>query len=82
MHCCTAPDCERPIQDRFLMCPAHWKRVPPDLQKRVYRTWLRLTRDPYPNDAKEAEYEAARAAAIASLSPNPKEPTDGTQSQA
>lgn len=39
---CEALGCEK--QTRYLMCPAHWRMVPPEI-KRVWEAQFRETRD-------------------------------------
>lgn len=38
-HLCAAEQCQIVISEQFLMCPAHWRRVPKPLQRRIYREW-------------------------------------------
>lgn len=40
-HKCAAPGCRRQVGDQFLMCGSDWRRVPPDLQRRVYQAYNR-----------------------------------------
>jgi hypothetical protein len=47
-----------------LMCRRCWGKVPPALQKNVYATWRKWSRDLGDADAKHA-YQAASAAAVA-----------------
>ncbi len=67
-HTCAV--CPKPIASGFLMCLPHWKLVPADQQKLVYRAYGRWTRCAEPRLQSgvrlRAEYFAARDAAIAS----------------
>jgi hypothetical protein len=36
-HLCHAADCKTEVAPKFLMCAAHWRRVPRNLQLNVYR---------------------------------------------
>ena len=38
-HTCHVTDCDTQIRDEFLMCHAHWKQVPFDLQDEVNRQY-------------------------------------------
>lgn len=38
-HLCPVPGCTVRVPRRFLMCNPHWRRVPPDIQKRVFAGW-------------------------------------------
>lgn len=45
---CAVPNCPRKRSPRMLMCGPCWGSVPPDLQKRVHRTygaWMRKMGD-------------------------------------
>ncbi len=57
-HTCPATGCRRQLPQHILACPAHWRRVPRDLQRQVYATWAR-GRMPDP-----VAYMAARQAAV------------------
>jgi hypothetical protein len=37
-HQCHVPGCKVVTQPKLLTCPAHWKLVPPELQREVYAT--------------------------------------------
>lgn len=56
--------CGRTVQVGHLMCGADWRKVPPDLQSEVYRTWRAYQANPAAVD-KGLAYDAARDAAIA-----------------
>lgn len=48
-HRCHARGCETEVPPKLFMCSAHWKRVPRDLQKRVwreYRVGQEIRKDP------------------------------------
>jgi hypothetical protein len=34
---CLAPECERPVMERGVLCEAHWQAVPRELQRDFYR---------------------------------------------
>lgn len=59
-HTCHAKGCKKVVPPRLLMCLPHWRKVPADLQARVwatYRPGQEVLKDPTP------EYlEAAQAA--------------------
>lgn len=38
-HLCHAVACERPVPPAILMCAAHWRMVPGELQREVWRTY-------------------------------------------
>ena len=60
-HTCHARRCTKVVQPKMLMCLAHWRLVPKDLQRRVwhtYRTGQEIRKDPTP------AYLAAADAAI------------------
>jgi hypothetical protein len=38
-HRCPIDGCERRVPSYQLMCPRHWRAVPADVQRRLYRTW-------------------------------------------
>lgn len=40
-HECPVDACPRRVPDHQLMCARHWRLVPPDLQRRLYRAWDR-----------------------------------------
>lgn len=63
-HHCHARGCKTPVPPRMLMCAPHWRRVPKDLQARVwatYREGQEIRKDP------SRVYLAAAEAAIASV---------------
>lgn len=35
-HSCHANGCNKPCRPELLMCPAHWRMVPEDVQRAVY----------------------------------------------
>ena len=37
-HLCHVPGCRTATPPRLLMCPAHWRLVPDDIQREVYAT--------------------------------------------
>lgn len=39
MHECAVPHCGREIAASHLMCPFHWRLVPPATQREVYAAW-------------------------------------------
>jgi hypothetical protein len=39
MHECPAEGCNAHVTDSMLACGRHWRLVPQDLQRRVYRAW-------------------------------------------
>lgn len=38
-HVCPVRKCEWTIDNKRLMCPGHWRLVPPDLKAEVYHWW-------------------------------------------
>lgn len=34
-HTCPYPNCDFPVDDARLCCPAHWKVLPADLRRRI-----------------------------------------------
>lgn len=60
---CPIPNCTRPVGKHKLLCAPCWSAVPPDLQRRVHRTyraWLG-----HMGDADlMREYQDAKTAAI------------------
>jgi hypothetical protein len=64
---CPVEGCDRSHSIEHVTCGPCWRRVPRDIQKRVYATWHSRRR--YPNDERVvAEHEAAKDAAIAFVS--------------
>lgn len=65
-HLCHAVACERPCPPALLMCAAHWRLVPVELQREVWRTYRPgQERDKSPSRAyllalKQAVNEVAR----------------------
>lgn len=59
-HKCHLPGCEREVQPRYLMCPAHWRAVPLRLKQAVWKHYAagqEVTKTPtleYLNAAKAA----------------------------
>jgi len=41
LHLCHARGCGRPIPPRLLMCLRHWRMVPIDIQRRVWKHYRR-----------------------------------------
>jgi len=39
-HLCHAQGCKKAIPERFLMCRKHWRKVPRDLQRNVWRHYV------------------------------------------
>jgi len=35
-HKCHADGCSKPIAPAYLMCPAHWRMVPAEIQRRIW----------------------------------------------
>lgn len=63
-HTCHAEGCTRIVPPALLMCGRHWKQVPRDLQRDVWRTYRpgqEITKNP------SAEYLRAAKAAINSV---------------
>ena len=64
-HLCHARNCDKECKPEFLMCPKHWKMVPPNLQQDVYKHYRKGQCD----DKKPSEeWLAAADAAIKSVS--------------
>lgn len=60
-HTCHARGCTTPCRPEYLMCPRHWRRVHPKLQRAVYRHY----RDGQCDDMNPSEeWHKAAAAAI------------------
>lgn len=38
-HTCHARGCGKPVPPKLLMCLRHWRMVPRDLQKAIWRTY-------------------------------------------
>ncbi len=60
-HYCHARGCLKVIPPKLLMCPPHWRMVPPDLQAKVwatYRPGQEVDKNP------SNEYIAAQQAAV------------------
>lgn len=76
-HACAV--CTQQIGHDFLMCPAHWRRVPPALQREVYRTLRAFRRAKGAQMALAARkaYLQARDAAIGSVAVPAEPPTTG-----
>lgn len=52
VHLCHAHGCREAINPRLLMCLRHWKMVPPELQKAVwkhYRAGQEIDKQPSPD---------------------------------
>lgn len=60
---CPIEDCPKTIQWHYLMCGRHWRQVPGELRREVWRT--------YDNGAGVGtpEYRQARDAAIEAVTP-------------
>lgn len=73
LHQCKVPGCAVWIVKSLLMCPGHWRLVPPDLQQKVSATWRRFTRPARQNAnipsalASWRAYSLARNAAIEAI---------------
>lgn len=51
-HLCHAVACERPVPPAILMCAEHWRMVPGELQREVWRTYRPgQERDKHPSAA-------------------------------
>lgn len=80
-HVCHAEGCRRIVDPKLLMCARHWRMVPKDLQREVWRTYVpgQETRKD-PTDAYLAAYRRA-VNAVAALegrpTPFPTEETHG-----
>ena len=66
---CEYPGCAATTSRELFMCSVHWRAVPPDLQRKVYRTWRNrraALRNPTTyEEAKRAHEEAKREALLA-----------------
>lgn len=40
-HVCPVGPCTRMVLDHQLMCSEHWRLVPPDVGRHLYRAWGR-----------------------------------------
>jgi hypothetical protein len=38
-HLCHARGCQKAVKPELLMCPPHWRRVPKNIQARVWDTY-------------------------------------------
>jgi len=59
MHECPVGGCPKQVASHLLMCRPHWRKVPRDIQQRVYTGW----REGIESDL----YVEARGEAIASV---------------
>lgn len=59
---CPIPGCDRAVGNGKLMCGPDWSAVPPELQRRVYRTWRAWLAKR--SDANFEAYNDARTEAI------------------
>lgn len=69
-HNCTAVGCKLIISTAKLMCPAHWGKVPADLQREVYATFRAYEKACDGDEGVEASkraYYNARGEAIAAV---------------
>lgn len=64
MHSCPVKDCKRSVPDHHLMCGRHWRLVPEDVNKRVYKTCNEMHSG---KPGARKEYVAARNEAIAAV---------------
>lgn len=39
-HFCHADGCTVLVAPRFLMCPRHWRMVPPDIQRAIWSAYV------------------------------------------
>jgi hypothetical protein len=60
-HRCPVGDCKRRVPAHQLMCARHWRLVPRDIQRVVYRAWRRG------RGAGTAAHQEAMAAAITAV---------------
>jgi hypothetical protein len=67
-HPCAAPTCAAMVGAGLLACRRHWRRLPGDLRREVWRTWRRVLAG---RNGAIALYEAARAEAVAWWEANP-----------
>jgi hypothetical protein len=67
-HPCPRNGCTRAVNDRFLMCPADWRRVPPALQRAVYAAYADG------NGPGSPELRAAQDAAVRAVNGEPEPP--------
>jgi hypothetical protein len=66
---CRVPGCFNTIRPSMLMCLPHWKRVPEDLRRAVYRTWRARKAFGHPPALVDAHLEACAAALVALIHP-------------
>lgn len=65
-HNCPIPGCLKVVPSSdILMCLKHWRKVPEEIRKRVWRTWRR---------GPPEQYLEARKAAIDAASASDKQP--------
>ena len=78
-HLCFARDCKKTCTREKLMCVAHWRLVPPHIQRAVYKSY-RLGQGVGPDDTKPSPewmeaVEAAVQAVIRTEAAVPREQT-------
>lgn len=61
MHRCPADGCSLMVNTDKLMCYKHWKLVPEDIQKKVYRTYYAKQRNGTQAN-EQAHYDAMQEA--------------------
>lgn len=61
MHTCPVGECPETVADHLLMCGRHWRLVPADIGRRLYRAWRGGA------GAGTDEHTEAMAAAIAAV---------------
>lgn len=68
LHRCEANGCERLVPSHLLMCAAHWRLVPNDIQRDVYRTHRAIGGDiPHQRLNAVKAYRQAVSAAVSAL---------------
>lgn len=65
-HNCKATGCQKLVPLNIAMCMQHWRLVPSDVQRRVYKCWNELQRWPL-DTAAMAVHQAAITDAIAAV---------------
>lgn len=63
MHTCHAIGCNTPVKPELFMCYRHWKMVPYNMQKEIWRTYRSGQCDDY--NPSEEYCNAAKSALIA-----------------
>ena len=58
MHRCYVTYCTKEIPPTFLMCPAHWRKVPPLMQRKVWHWYRKRENEPDNGEHTKPYFEA------------------------